>query len=443
MIKIIKDAIANIMFNKLMNNFDDIEALSSIQTSSEFKLLKEMENIINDYAGNEYYSVDYDLVVETWNKLYNSIKEANKEYSQLIDAMKIKFDLIVTDDFLLIGTLFNHEKYITKNIEEKYKKDFNEYIVRANQIILQYKEDLLSYHMADLQDRFFDDIDIIDSDNIKYRKISLFKPSVYIDQNSVAEIIGDQKYKKYFTQASKKNKFAFLYSSYLIEDSINMNPIFLKGFLDELSKLTNNQMVGYLTDGINFITEDPKDTINRVKKYHKLTKFFEQTRFIDVVKHYHMYPELRKGKSLNNEIMKDVAAFFKSTSKSECLGYSQVKNKFSTNDYIAKFIKDGSLEMSATSDIRETISSLSELFDFINFETEKVCFSNKSKIYSSYRDRQHLEHAYLCDFFITNDNKLKNRGKAIYSFIGASTKTLTVKEFFNDHLVINNAESLV
>lgn len=426
-----------------MNNFDDIEYLSSIQTSGEFKLLKEMEDIINDYASDEHYSIDYDLVIGAWNNLYNSIKEINEEYYQLIDAIKIKFELIVSDDFLLIGTLFNHEKYIAKNIEEKYKKNFNEYIARANQIILQYKEALLSYHISDLQDRFFDKVDIIDTDDIKYQKISLSKPSVYIDQNSVAEIIGDQKYKKHFFQASKDNKFAFLYSAYLIEDSINMNPVFLKEFLNELSKLTNNQMVGYLTDGIKFITENPKDTISRVKKYYELTKIFEQTRFIEVVKHYHMYPELRKGKILNNEIIKDMAAFFENPLKSECPGYSQVENKFSTNDHIANFIKYGHLEMTTTSDIRETISSLSELFDFINFETEKVCFSNKSKIYSSYRDRQHLEHAYLCDFFITNDSKLRNRGRAIYSFIRASTKTLTVKDFFNNHLVINSTENPV
>lgn len=82
-------------------------------------------------------------------------------------------------------------------------------------------------------------------------------------------------------------------------------------------------------------------------------------------------------------------------------------------------------------DIRTSIENLNKLLDFINYETEALSFNNKAKIYSSYRDGQHLQHAYICDFFATDDKRLANRAKLIFELIGVKTKVISMKDMMN------------
>ena len=85
--------------------------------------------------------------------------------------------------------------------------------------------------------------------------------------------------------------------------------------------------------------------------------------------------------------------------------------------------------LSKIENYQDTITELSNFLDFINYETEDIKYKNKSKIVSAYRDRMHLEHAYICDYFITNDSKLLARAKTIFSIIGSSTQVYNSKEF--------------
>jgi hypothetical protein len=87
-----------------------------------------------------------------------------------------------------------------------------------------------------------------------------------------------------------------------------------------------------------------------------------------------------------------------------------------------------------TADKRSIIDKLSKLLNLLNFGTENLSFANKNKIYSSFRDQQHLEHAYICDFFITNDKNLKKRGELIYSITDIQTKFISVESFHENYI---------
>lgn len=69
--KIIQDAIANILFNKLMEYFHDIENVGlTIRSSKEFEIIDQLELITSNMK-----SIDRRLIIEIWNDLYSSIKK--------------------------------------------------------------------------------------------------------------------------------------------------------------------------------------------------------------------------------------------------------------------------------------------------------------------------------------------------------------------------------
>lgn len=211
----------------------------------------------------------------------------------------------------------------------------------------------------------------------------------------------------------------------MVVDALNSNPIFSSSFFSDLLSLSNGEMVGYMNEGLCYVTEKIEHTIARAQEYSGLTKLFESTIVSDLIRDFHAYPELRKGHELSNAISRDVIGFFKRNKKETISGFNHVKHKFS-NTSIGEFIDSGSIGV--IEDYRTVIEDLSFLFDFVNFETEHLKLSNINKIASSYRDREHLEHAYICDYFVTEDKRLKNRARIIYEILGVKTKVIGINE---------------
>jgi len=432
MLRTLQDAMANILFTKLIDCFDDLEKLSAIQTSNEFKILTKMQTILDEikHIEGESDSIDLYLVTSAWNQIKESTSAINKEYSSLLELIKKQFKITTPDDFLLLGTLINHEKYIIQQLNEDHRAQYAEYIKKANDITLNYRLQILNYNTADLQSRFFNDSNLINQKDIEYKKTSPENTIIYLDMNAAASILKNKKQKTYCLNGLKNKRISLVYSSYLVEDAINMNPIYLNEFLEGLSEITNNNMIGLIDGTPCHITEDIHSTVQRVKKYSNPTKTFERTRFIDVIRHYHEHPELRKGKKLNNAVSEDIIGFFALSSKAEFPGFAHIVRQFCDNHLLTDFISNGAISKIENAEMNDTIFKLTELFDLVNYETETVSFVNAGKIYSSYRDSKHLEHAYTSDYFVTDDIKLRARGKIIYSITGSRTKIINTKELF-------------
>lgn len=427
----LQQAMANILFNKLMMSFDDLENLSAVQSSNEYRIVVELSKKLEqeEISSDTTSCVDYELVINAWNTLYEGIQALSKDYKALLEKLLDLYNLRIKDPFQLFGSLIKHDTKVINKLGEGDRKIFKEYVIHGNKIIRDFRVSLLTYHSSELVDRFLDDIDIINKENIHYKSIELNGTSIYLDQNAVSFIVDHPQCMRQCLAGQENNDIAFVYSSYLIEDSINMNPLFLEEFLDNLLKITKNQMVATMDDGICFATESIRQTIDRVKKYSKLTKKFETHRFIKVIQHYHDYPELRKGKVLYNELGKDPIKFFLKETKSDIPGYELVEKAFRGNELITNFIKTGKIRETSQQEKSQFIGDMLELFDFINFETEAVKLTNAQKIYSSYRDNEHLVHASITDYLVTDDKRLKIRGNIIYPLIGAKTKVINSKEF--------------
>lgn len=417
--EILEKSIAKILYNLLKKNFDDIESLTQIEKTQDYKILTQLEGRLTETK--EARNVDYELMVATWNNLNIQVKDLNIKYIDLISHIFEIFETKLEDDFNISGALYSHEKFISFKLSESWNIKYKNYIIALDEIICNFRLAMLNYETADLQDSFFNDFHIINDKNIKFEKVETIKKSIYLDTNTVQPILNNPKLQKYI----ESNEIAFVYSAYLVEDILNSNPIFLSSFFSDLLRLTKGGMVGYMDEGLCYVKEKLEDTTSRVKKYSKLTKIFEKTLINDFIRRYHDHPELRKGRELNKKISDDIYGFFKSKSKEKTPGFNLVKNEFS-NTNISDFIDSG--EIGEIEDVREAINNLSSLFDFINFETEALKLSNLNKIASSYRDNNHLEQAYICDYFLTEDKRMKSRAEVIYRILNIKTEVMGINE---------------
>jgi len=428
---VLKRAIANILFKKLIENFDDLEGLSEVQTSKEFDICEQVKNLLvsEKESSEEPECVDYELVVCAWNTLYEKISDLNEKNEALLKILLEKFELKTSDTFMLFGSLVGQEVKIGQKLNGRENIAFREYVSEANGIIRDFKIKLLTYLAADLTDNFLDNREIINPENIKYERIDLAGTIIYLDQNAVTSISDDSKFMGKCLDAKADNKIHFVYSPYLAMDSVNMNPFFLKDFVRNLFLLSSNCMISIIDNVPNFVREDVYHTFNRAHLYSHLSKTFESHWHINVIRHYHDYPELRKGRALNNELIKDPLAFFRGLSKSGVPGSEKVVSKFSGSRFVTPFLETGKVPDTPIEERCQLIEELLRLFDFINFETESVKLSNAKKISSSYRDNNHLTHASIAGIFVTDDKRLTARAKLLYSLVGIHTKVMNFKEF--------------
>jgi hypothetical protein len=423
--KILKRAVASMLFNELIKHFDDIESMMSIQKEPVFKIILDVQELIENsgVCVECEDDIDYDIVISAWNEIRESVEKLNLNYQSFIDFIKKEFDLVSSDDFLIAGTIYNHEKFLKNRVDGDYLHDFCSYISGLDEIILSFRLKILNYARVDAQDDFFADSFMIDEKNIKFIKFDFIGASVYLDNN----IIQDSRFDERFRRDANEKGFNFFYSSYTIEDAINSNPIFFSTFVKDLLAITNGNMVGYMDEGLVFVKENIRDTICRVEKYRGLTKKFEKDVFSKFFMNYHLHPELRKGGDFSNKFSKNPISFLENAEKKSVSGFEKVLCFFYDCEWLVELIETG--KVGAIDSNRDAIEKLLELFDFVNFKTEAVKFSNIKKIVSAYRDKCHLEHAYICDYFVTNDERLVARAKIVYPLLGIETKIMTLNEF--------------
>jgi hypothetical protein len=436
--QIIQDAIANILFNKLFEYIEDIEKIGFIRSSKEFKIITELDN----FRGENCYSIDYDMVLKIWTNFYSSIQNINKENEIFINRIAEIFSFECDDNFKLIDSLDKYESYITQHLNKEEKKLYACYLIKIRESILEFKKELLRYYAADLTDDFLNNKDIINASNVKYKQIFLQNPTVYIDQNIFSNLIKKADLKKMFLKIAKNNDFSFVYSPYVIEDAANMNVFFIKEYRKFLIELTNCSMVNVENEKSTFVHEEFNDTYSRVKKYSFLRNTYERKRYINILTHYYNFPILRKESKFNKLVSKDIIGFFKNKENKENKEFKLIESRFG-DSRIINFIHTGELNLSdKDNNIPDIINDLLELFDYINFNTEDIKISNIKKVYSSYRDNCHITYAYKCNYFLTNDKKLRTRAEIIYKLIGSKTKIMSFEDFQehikNDYLDLSN-----
>ncbi|EJU8105306.1 hypothetical protein N5Q60_003904, partial [Salmonella enterica subsp. enterica] len=144
----------------------------------------------------------------------------------------------------------------------------------------------------------------------------------------------------------------------------------------------------------------------------------------------------RKDSRIVSKINDDISDFFMAIDSTKNIMINDINASFFdflqsvllniTNQFDLEDMKAGRISVDKDFDYVEIIERVSEFLDIINYKTERV--RDKKKILSSYQDVQHLAHAWKADYFLTNDDRLIERGGYIYSLLGVKTKFIKEKE---------------
>lgn len=285
-----------------MESLGDVEKLSSILTSREFYFATKIETDLKLDEQDQ----DLSWLIDIWNKFYSSIKDVNEENCSLLSYLSSEFKVKIKDSFLIFGTILKHKNYIKNQIGQDHFSKFDNYCASQEKHVNDFRMSFIHYALAKQQEPFFNQIDKIKKEKIKFKKAEKVHNSIYADQNVFSKLIDSDSKSLHI----KRNNINLVYSSYLIEDSLNKNPIFMPVYLEKLSYLTNGNMVGYMDEGLTFVTEDIVDTYNRSSSYNDLTKLYENTVFLNKYREHFLYESLRKNGKVSSLISNDIVGFF-------------------------------------------------------------------------------------------------------------------------------------
>lgn len=73
------------------------------------------------------------------------------------------------------------------------------------------------------------------------------------------------------------------------------------------------------------------------------------------------------------------------------------------------------------------IEMLMKILNIVGYRTDK----NKCLMHSSTHDISHVHYASASEIFITNDKRLIDKAKAVYSYLNVPTKVYSFEEFIN------------
>ncbi|EIO3980533.1 hypothetical protein LQK36_004449, partial [Vibrio vulnificus] len=173
------------MFEKVMESIGDVEKLSSILTSREFYFVTKIETDLKLDEQDQ----DLSWLIDIWNKFYLSIKEVNEKNSSLLSYFSSKLKVKFNDSFLIFGTILKHQDYIKNQIDQDYFSNFDNYCASQEKHGNDFRMSFIHYALAKQQEPFFNQVDKIKKEKIKFKKAEMVHNSIYADQNVFSKLI--------------------------------------------------------------------------------------------------------------------------------------------------------------------------------------------------------------------------------------------------------------
>lgn len=234
---------------------------------------------------------------------------------------------------------------------------------------------------------------------------------VYLDNNIFVSI----EYKEIkLDDIKNRGGYSYVYSYAHIQELLEA-----KNNFDELKKirlktiwdLTNNSYIYNLNNQIISQIENPEKVILALKMASELFNAIkEATRNFDV--------DRRKLISILNIDEKRINNY----TPTEVIGYI---NKATSDRLLIGF--DNLIDIAGTT-LQEKINTLFNLLDFLGFWKDKK--TNRSNLARMY-DSSHTYFASICDLFVSNDKRARNKAKVAYELYDLDTEVLSFDEFLD------------
>ena len=266
-------------------------------------------------------------------------------------------------------------------------------------------QDLYSYENAIAADNMLNNLGSAPSEkDFNYTFYDSNLPKIYLDFNVIDDIEKDFSDGKFCV----KEGLNIFYSPIHLEEVYRMNKDEYRRIrTTAIGKLTNNHTILNIDDKLTFLTEDPKYSYRRVLRNIGLSKAVEKSRTVEIKKRDIFYKEnIGLAKTINN--CKDVFAVI----PEEEIDF-EVEN------------------LSSESDIRNAIYNLFRILDAYSYYRDDKEKTVRSSIY----DIEHLIYASCCDYFVTQDKRLRKRAEQIYKRMKINVKVIDYDEFRKMNLI--------
>lgn len=268
--------------------------------------------------------------------------------------------------------------------------------------------------------------------------------TLYFDHNVIIDI--EQKRKPAIVEQTEhldRNKFQVLFSPAHIEEIAALKMHHgqdenkIKPFLDLLTTITNsnallpfkkNNIPQVKMNGIYISRENPRDTYDRVIACYSNNSIAEN----------HQREKIARGESIEKitgitsretnsiDIQKEIEKFKPQLHK--IIRENFLSSSSNLFEYLPK--RAPTCNEIKFSYLREYFPlhemTIEKIFEFL--EIRRFYPDKSTQFLSGLHDTSHAIYAAYCDVFVTNDNKLKNKTKEAYKWLGINTLILTPDE---------------
>lgn len=419
---------------------EDINNFPFIEDWDEFKLLIRLEEygFYNHLCRHCDGCLDYEILAQKFNHFFESFKNQYQKNDALLQKIKKEYEFNyrgVYDDIEFMLFLIKKTKVINKylnNEESKKIADIKDAIELAH---YRLSSSYIENRIADCHDIIMKLSSISENQKFNYRKVDVIKKiSVYFDQNIIAHYIEDERLKKKVLNLKNNHDFIFTYSSYIIEDAIKMQQLYMKEFLKGLKELTDNQAIIRNSEGLSIVYEDTQYAIDRVNLFRPYTKAAEKEMIYKFMKYHLQYKIFSKKGRYYNDINTDPIKFFTSLKTLQDNDIELKKSMgrilhFECNYLRMSFDENFSIpaKYESLDEKFNLIGDLTTLLNIFNYKTENL--SDQRKVMSSLQDVEHIKYASAANYLVTEDGRLRDRAKFIYQVLNIETQVMSLKEF--------------
>jgi hypothetical protein len=444
---LIKHSLSFVAKGLVKKLIEDVNTYQYLVTTEDWLLLVDLNEAVKDrrICINQCLGcLEFSRTVTMLLNFLTGIININKEYDLIITELCNLFNIPSEGDPIAMALDFVvSPQYVKSKISgesiavyEKYVDAVKGEISRlASDYFFHEKEkchDIIHFygHLESEQIITYESIDRLDD-------LELF----YVDQNVISKYGNDENFRRQIENFKDKVGCKFVYSPYVIEDGIKMSHVRLAEYFDTIEKLTEGTMLVRSRRGVALAKENIQITSDRVLLWRSATRAAEDLKVHEMHSRPWCYPHYSRGSPLSTRANKDIYEFLDSlrpfiddescdidfndyeSDRAICrrLCAATIEKSFSLTELV-----DRSIKYEGDAECMRHIEHLCDFLDLINYQTEPL--SDLNKIRSSLQDAEHLKTAWKANYFVTDDQKLRARGKFIYSALGLNTKFISIKD---------------
>ena len=370
--------------------------------------------------------LDFLFLTTIWFKYIEALEKIYNDDIIFVDSLLDKFK--VPDEqwekYYFIMSLSEQKDFILKNYSDVDKDSLEKVSASAKNAYLNLCQAYYNNLISDCIDKVFRLFDVLNERNLEYLDIELDgKTVVYFDTNVFSQYVSNRNFSS-LVDLSKSKQYTYVYSPYILEDSIKSDRIHLLHDCNKLVDLTDNKTILPIDDKFSIKKENVFDCVRRVHLFRDFTQAQEEKNvYRKKLYELTLLPMPHKEQNIE-KLNADFFNFFQ----------NEVAQDDELKKYFASILSYANCSLSISeivarrmkySKFSSTIDELFQFFDLIGYASD----TKEKTLKSAVQDLEHIKCATAADIFVTSDEKLYKRTCVLYILLGVKTEIMMINDF--------------